>query len=198
MEDGQDVSSPLLTICGLAGQVQIAVQLDTTVADLKAQAAAQLGLDTGSLDVPWELVLSEADTGREVFERGTVQIAGIATGRQLVLVRRQKRLYTPLFTGVGCYLRREDGTFENALPLRLSSDEEVLRRLDNKEYPWVVNGFEIPNKRMVRFQVALANERAGREVYVALDHVKQITQGVKAQMGEACKILGRRNPFEDA
>merc|ERR1712039_1113205 len=98
---------------------------------------------------------------------------------RLVLVRRQKCLYTPVGEttgGRGCYtrsLKSESCEWETAGGLQ--RDEHLLCRLDDKVYPWVVNGFTIPNMHLARFEVvpgASSHSRARREVYMDLSGLR--------------------------
>jgi len=192
-----ETPSQVLTICGLSGQVEVAVLPHTTVAEVKASAAQQLGIDQPCPEVPWELVLLDAETSTELSDGCPVELSGCSSESQLVLVRRQKRLYTAGWAGrPGCYVRGHGGAFENAAPHVLEDYEATLRRLDNEDHPWLVDGVALDGVHMGRFQVVIDGV-VGREVYINLSQVRQVTQQVKDLFDAICAILGKRNPLEE-
>lgn len=193
-------SSQVLTVCGLAGQAEVAVQPTTTMAEVKAMAGEQLGIDTPHPDVPWELVLLSIETGKELSDAWSVEASRCTTGGQLVLVRRQKRMYTPTvsFQALGCYTRGQDGSFDNASPQALTFSEMVLRRLDNEDYPWLVDGCEIGNIQMGRFRVVRDDGNDGREVFMNLRDLQPVTEQLQEEMSVICAAIGKPNPFQVA
>merc|ERR1712185_8141 len=96
-------------------------------------------------------------------------------GSTLILVVRDRSLYTSNGTGSGCYGMGPGGSFINVSPNHLTDDELILRRVDGEEYPWEVNGFEIPGLCFGLFKT-LPSGSAGRVVYIDLSRVRPITK----------------------
>jgi len=190
-----------VTICSLAGEVQLSVRPGTSYSELKRMAAEHFGpmMAGGGLNLPSELVLVDMSTGLKVLDEGGFEANANGEETRFLLVRRQKCLYTPIGT-FGCYTRSKTGEYGQWDTAKsLSPDELLLRRLDDDDHPWIVNGFEIPNMRLARFEVLPGEDtsHASREVYINLSSLRKVTESYKEYMLKVFLILGKPSPFED-
>lgn len=179
-----------LTIAGVNGQTQVEVLCNAKVAEVKEQAGTQLGMNLETWGT--ELVLLDTSCGCELKDADTVDGCKLDDDSILILVQRELQIYTG---GGGCYGLGPDGSFTTVSPNALTSDEILLRRVNDEEYPWVVNGFEIPGLRFGLFQTLPSNS-AGRLVCVDLKSVRKLTQSYCDQMAKVYEILGQPNAFD--
>jgi hypothetical protein len=183
-------ASVCLTITGVNGQTQVEVSCNAKVAEVKQQAATQLSLDLETYGT--ESVLMDASCGCELTDADTVDGCKLDVDSILIFIVRDASMYTG---SGGCYGLGPDGSFTTVFPNALTKDEILLRRVNDGQYPWVVDGFEIPNVRFGLFQT-LPSKSAGRLVCVDLRNVRKVTKSFRDQMAKCYEVLGQSNPFD--